>query len=58
MSVRFEFSLSDKDFDRLMYHKNNVANKQDLNGNEYAEILLENLLHKICPVVPDEYYEE
>ena len=53
---KFEFYLSDKDFDRLFYLKNRVEGKNDMTGNEYAADLLERELYRLCPKVPREYY--
>lgn len=54
MAVRFEFYLSDKCFDRLFYLKNEIENKNELSGNEYAKELLENILYSKVPYVPEQ----
>lgn len=68
MAVKFEFYLSDNDFNRL-YAIKKQQGKELLSGNEYAKELLEGMLHKMHPSVPldvdddcenedDEYEEE
>lgn len=52
MAVKFEFYLSDNDFDRLFALKQK-NNKRDLSGNEYAQELLEKELHRLHPSIPD-----
>ena len=52
---KFEFYLSDKDFDRLCYLRRQ-AGEGDKTGNEYAAELLEHELYRLCPKVPKEYY--
>ena len=49
--VRFEFYLSDDDYDRL-YALKHMAKKDYLNGNEYAAELLSKLLRSRHPDVP------
>lgn len=58
MAVKFEFYMSDKDFDRLCYAKNFIDEKKNLTCNEYAKELLENVLYSKCPNPPkcDESY--
>lgn len=57
--VKFEFNLSDEDFDRLFYLKNNVEiGKEHMSGNDFAAELLKRELYRLCPKVPEEYYEE
>lgn len=46
--VKLEFSISDKDFDRLMFLKNKIEKKNNLTGNEYAEQLLHYVLYNKC----------
>lgn len=54
MSVKFEFSISDKSFERLFYLKNKVEHKNDKTGNEYAAELLEDTLRRLCPRVSED----
>lgn len=54
MSVKFEFSISDKAFERLFYLKNKVEHKNDKTGNEFAAELLERELRRLCPSVPED----
>lgn len=58
MMKLFEFYLSEKDFDRLFYLKNKVEHKNDLTGNEFAAELLERELYRLCPRVPESYYND
>ena len=53
MAVKFEFYLSDKDFDRMAIIKER-AGKDELNFNEFAKELLESELYKQQPTVPSE----
>ena len=60
MAVKFEFYLSDNDFN-LLYAIKKQQGKELLSGNEYAKELLEGMLHKMHPSVPldvDDDYEE
>ena len=49
--VKFEFYLSDEDFDRMIVMKRN-AQKEDLTFNEYAKELLHKEIHKQHPAKP------
>jgi len=49
--VRFEFSLSDTDVDRLFALKERNG-KNNLTGNEYARELLEAVLYQMHPQKP------
>lgn len=51
MAVKFEFYISDNDYDRL-YALKQKNGKSDLSGNEYAKEILESELHRRCPQVP------
>lgn len=51
MAVKFEFYLSDNDFNGL-YAIKKQQGKELLSGNEYAKELLEGMLHKMHPSVP------
>ena len=51
--VKFEFYLSDTDFDRMAMAKKK-SGKDNLNFNEYARELLENELYRLCPHKPTE----
>lgn len=48
--VKFEFYLSEEDFDRL-YEIKNVQGKDHLTGNEFARELLTRELHRLHPGV-------
>ena len=46
--VKFEFWLSDDDFDRLLFIKRSKG-KNDLTGNQFAKELLEKELRRLHP---------
>ena len=48
MSVKFEFYLSDNDYERLCSIKGSKG-KSDMTGNEFAKELLEINLHRLHP---------
>lgn len=48
MSVKFEFYLSDNDYERL-YSVKRSKGKSDMTGNEFAKELLEINLHRLHP---------
>lgn len=50
--VKFEFYLSDEDYDRMEIVKNNMLEKYDLTFNEFAEELLHKELYRLCPTIP------
>ncbi len=47
MSVKFEFYLSDKEYDLLMELKNKQGKADHVTGNEYAKELLETKLYEL-----------
>jgi hypothetical protein len=51
MAVKFEFYMSDDDFDRMIVVKKQNG-KDDLSFNEYAKELLHNELYKQHPTKP------
>ena len=58
MAVKFEFYMSDDDFNRMIVVKRKNG-KQDLTFNEYAKELLHRELYKQHPTIPtDEELEE
>ena len=53
--VKFEFFLSDKDYDRMEIIKERMGiGKADMTMNEFAKELLENELYRLQPKVPVE----
>lgn len=55
--VKFEFYISDDDFNRLMEIKDQQG-KSDLTGNEFAKEILVDQLHQLHPARVYEYDEE
>ncbi|EET62390.1 hypothetical protein BRYFOR_05425 [Marvinbryantia formatexigens DSM 14469] len=54
MAAKFEFYLSEEDFDRL-YEIKRERGKSDMSGNEFAKELLEKEIHRLHPgIVGDE----
>lgn len=53
MSVKFEFYLSDADFDRITVAKYK-AGEHDLTYNDYAKELIISELYRLCPKRPTE----
>lgn len=53
MAVKFEFYLSDNDFDRMAAIKERMG-KSELSFNEFAKELLESELYRLQPRVPRE----
>jgi hypothetical protein len=50
MMIKFEFYLSEKNFDRIELIKEKITGKQDLTMNEFAREILEEAICKL-------YYE-
>ena len=53
MSVKFEFYLSDADFDRITVAKYK-AGEHELTYNDYAKELIISALYRLCPGRPTE----
>ena len=56
MAAKIEFTLSDTDINRL-YAIKSLQGRDDLTGNEFAEILLHSKLYSLFPAIP-EYNED
>lgn len=52
MAKKIEFYISDYDLDRLFAIKE-IQGKDDLTGNEFAEAILEQYLHRLFPATPE-----